>query len=313
MSNDFRDKLRRITAGKGWEDRLFRKIAGPEKDLLSGKPKVFSHLDEVVKRAEVWMPKAEREYPMYQVGVDLAEQESTTVFGLGSSSPQTLFWSKSTAPNLSPVMRTYNIMFDLVAAMPGSLHWSFSVSEEKAEKLRREKDERRQRIEAFKKRMVAAAQAPQQISEPVSEDKSPDYTECFTGYRAWNVSENFLTSVGDDGIWYPRQAVPATCREGECYPVPNYDCTCGYYSYKDFDHFMSDYAEWNSETLFCFGPVYVWGRVVETERGWRSQYAYPKEIWCLNREHAKLGGVYNVPVRVLEERLAKRDEVQEGK
>ena len=40
------------------------------------------------------------------------------------------------------------------------------------------------------------------------------------------------------------------------------------------------------------------------------RYMCHKEIWCLKPAHANLGTVHNVPVRVLEEGLAKRDEVQ---
>lgn len=48
---------------------------------------------------------------------------------------------------------------------------------------------------------------------------------------------------------------------------------------------------------FVIGAVYLWGRVIEHEIGYRAQFAYPKEIWALKPEHEQLGRIYNVPVR----------------
>jgi hypothetical protein len=43
--------------------------------------------------------------------------------------------------------------------------------------------------------------------------------------------------------------------------------------------------------------VSLWGRVVETENGYRAEHAYPSELWLLDDSLEELGMVYDVPVR----------------
>jgi hypothetical protein len=47
------------------------------------------------------------------------------------------------------------------------------------------------------------------------------------------------------------------------------------------------------------GEVEIWGRVIECENGWRSEYAYPKELWLLGEGLESLSWKYGVPVRRL--------------
>jgi hypothetical protein len=44
---------------------------------------------------------------------------------------------------------------------------------------------------------------------------------------------------------------------------------------------------------FAFGRVSIWGRVIETEAGFRAQYAYPYEIILLDATDAQLRDIRN--------------------
>ncbi len=50
-------------------------------------------------------------------------------------------------------------------------------------------------------------------------------------------------------------------------------------------------------TVTVFGQVSLWGRIIETTKGFRAQYAYPKELWLLDNSLEELGFIYGVPVR----------------
>jgi DNA-binding CsgD family transcriptional regulator len=62
----------------------------------------------------------------------------------------------------------------------------------------------------------------------------------------------------------------ATCNLGRTHQAPQADCTCGIYAVKTAEQRMSSGG--------IFGEVYLWGTVVEHERGWRAQFAYPKNL-----------------------------------
>jgi hypothetical protein len=52
------------------------------------------------------------------------------------------------------------------------------------------------------------------------------------------------------------------------------NCTCGIYAAKTLHHFGAGYGQYG-----IHGEVYLWGTVVEHERGWRAQLAYPKNLF----------------------------------
>jgi hypothetical protein len=66
----------------------------------------------------------------------------------------------------------------------------------------------------------------------------------------------------------------ATNPLGVFFPTRRHDCRCGVYGSKRLDSLQS----------MCFwecgvrGEVLLWGTVVEHERGWRAQFAYPKTL-----------------------------------
>jgi hypothetical protein len=60
------------------------------------------------------------------------------------------------------------------------------------------------------------------------------------------------------------------CARG--HEAPQYDCQCGFYATKEPDEQWATYS-------VVYGKVALWGRVIEHERGYRAQYAYPLELW----------------------------------
>jgi len=56
--------------------------------------------------------------------------------------------------------------------------------------------------------------------------------------------------------------------------APQANCTCGVYAVKTLDHFRSA----GYERFGIHGEVYLWGKVVEHELGYRAQFAYPKNF-----------------------------------
>jgi hypothetical protein len=58
----------------------------------------------------------------------------------------------------------------------------------------------------------------------------------------------------------------------DAHEPPQTDCTCGVYAAKTIEHLH----QCGYKKFGIHGEVYLWGTVVEHERGWRAQFAYPK-------------------------------------
>lgn len=72
---------------------------------------------------------------------------------------------------------------------------------------------------------------------------------------------------------------------------PDRNCSCGIYAHKDK---MAGYHP--SPPNRAWGKVALWGRVIEHERGYRAEYAYPVELNCADAKLAKqLAKAYGVP------------------
>jgi hypothetical protein len=124
----------------------------------------------------------------------------------------------------------------------------------------------------------------------------PDYVAPIIGFRMWTFDGpswrpgalNHLISLNGER-WYPGKPMTAICRASG-YPgirrsgilkackaylrphqAPHQKCSCGIYAIK--------LPPSRRVALgMVSGEVYLWGKVVEHERGWRSQFAYPKTI-----------------------------------
>lgn len=102
---------------------------------------------------------------------------------------------------------------------------------------------------------------------------APDYIFPVLGYRVWKWGATGLKSL--NGIrWHPGRAFVAECKTLGCHEAPRSDCTCGIYASKSLND-----LRWTGYTHHgIHGEVCLWGTVVEHERGWRAQFAYPKNL-----------------------------------
>jgi hypothetical protein len=117
----------------------------------------------------------------------------------------------------------------------------------------------------------------------------PDYISPIVGYRVWQWDSVGLKSLNGE-LWLPGQRLSATCRADSLSPIsglrntahdptelPSFTCTCGVYAAKNIEHLH----RCGYEKFGVHGEVYLWGRVVEHERGWRAEFAYPKSMFLL--------------------------------
>ena len=127
----------------------------------------------------------------------------------------------------------------------------------------------------------------------IDPSKVPDtYIEPFVAYRAWNWTAEGLTSLNREA-WTPKVAFEARCHnatdlrsmkaaaatpaarkfwEKHAHHVPDPTCTCGMYAGINMQHMI----DINYVQRGIHGEVYLWGRLMRHELGWRAQYAYPK-------------------------------------
>lgn len=116
------------------------------------------------------------------------------------------------------------------------------------------------------------------------------------GWRTWRVlpfetlhdGPSFrLCAAGTRGIpkvWQPRRAVEAVCSDfASKHDAPWPAHECGIYAYREraaAESHQAIFTETNGGGAvgWAFGQVALWGRVVECERGWRAQFAYPYAV-----------------------------------
>jgi hypothetical protein len=126
----------------------------------------------------------------------------------------------------------------------------------------------------------------------------PDYVEPFSGWRIWTVviraGRARLQSPTSFDDWTPREAFVAECTKGHrerlrpwrmhrnAHTPPEDGCTCGVYAMfnpGDLAHFFRTTVMGPRVHYHVFGRVFLWGDVVEADRGWRASTAYPAELW----------------------------------
>ena len=112
--------------------------------------------------------------------------------------------------------------------------------------------------------------------------------EPIIGWRVWNLSDGaegprlWPAGSGVD-VWQPRHRVEARCgapriltwRIGR-HAAPHLSCRCGIYASRSLDVFERPRPAWPPTPVV--GTVSLWGTVVEHERGWRGQFAYPSRL-----------------------------------
>jgi hypothetical protein len=100
----------------------------------------------------------------------------------------------------------------------------------------------------------------------------PDYVVPIVGYRVWNWHANELLSLNGEP-WVLGRALAARCHKTNHEP-PADECSCGVYAAKSYEQFQGIGGDINA----LQGEVYLWGKVVEHELGYRAQFAYPKSF-----------------------------------
>jgi hypothetical protein len=110
--------------------------------------------------------------------------------------------------------------------------------------------------------------------------------EALRGWRAWQVVDGrdgpVLLSWAHATEWPARRALEARCnRHGR----PSAQHSCGVYAFSEREAALG-YAVPPRGRLFVPRPLAVavgvvsgWGRVIRHARGWRSQYAYPYDLY----------------------------------
>lgn len=115
----------------------------------------------------------------------------------------------------------------------------------------------------------------------------PDYISPVVGYRVWQWDNVGLKSLNGEK-WLAGQPLTAVCKADRWSSVsglsraahhpaelPYFKCTCGVYAAKTTEHLR----QCGYRRFGVHGEVSLWGTVVEHERGWRAQFAYPKTLF----------------------------------
>lgn len=140
----------------------------------------------------------------------------------------------------------------------------------------------------------------------------PDFVEEYIGWRGWQITPNgkLAAIVNEEAVWTPGEALPAYCAKGKRHPVPFMNCSCGFYAADSLDGLMVQ----NYHLAGAFGRVSMWGKSIDYTGGYKSQFAYPREIWInytLVRYVEPLAA-YGVPVRLANPYQAKEEDLLNG-
>jgi hypothetical protein len=152
----------------------------------------------------------------------------------------------------------------------------------------------------------------------ISRDGATEFRSGVTvGWRCWRILEHErlgldptvrLCAAGRSGVpkvWEPQQPTVAVCSDfASTHEAPWPGHECGIYAYADADEaetkFCNLRASGNSDGAigWAFGTVALWGHVVECERGWRAQYAYPLELTTnvVDQIANEIAMLYGVPI-----------------
>jgi len=152
-----------------------------------------------------------------------------------------------------------------------------------------------------------------EIDNDVSAVVTPDVARKWAS--AWEEGQNpfrefaapWLGGVGVDSLW-ARPFTTAECSppggvDGENHESPRAECRCGIWALKD-EALTRDVLARYPKTMIAWGSVLLWGRIVETEIGYRAQYAQPLSITVhgITQEEAdEIALVYECEVTRVEE------------
>lgn len=145
--------------------------------------------------------------------------------------------------------------------------------------------------------------------------------EPLMGWRAWAIKEHngltYLSGCFYKVRWPRRKPMRGHCmtmwgkwyRTGSSgkwpHNTPDSYHSCGVYATKE-EARARNYAK--QAHISVFGRVAMYGRIVKHEHGYRAEYAYPTQLWVIDKENVDamdlamvLESAYGVPTDVMEE------------
>ena len=118
-----------------------------------------------------------------------------------------------------------------------------------------------------------------------------DPQEPVVGWRIWRVTGGGLRATVWDTLWPARERFDARCRRGSAaywadeppagHRAPDPGCDCGVYAFKRREDAEQLAREKVDGDVIAVGRVSLWGRVIETELGFRAERAYPYDLVLL--------------------------------
>lgn len=142
---------------------------------------------------------------------------------------------------------------------------------------------------------------------PPGGETAPDYAEPTVGWRLWLVVADggyfWLESLLYESRWSPRRALDARCvphrrcflcnqaevQAAATHHAPDPECNCGIYAAADpatLASYLDSGYPGRVTVDRVLGQVRLWGTVIECERGWRGEHAYPERLWVLRRPYS---------------------------
>jgi hypothetical protein len=117
----------------------------------------------------------------------------------------------------------------------------------------------------------------------VSATSAPDAIQPIRAWRVWAgaatgdglVELRSLTDAAGRTRWPVGEALHARCMRGR-HPAPSTECSCGIYAHRSRGAAL---AHARATPGSIVGEVELWGRVIEHEHGYRSEYARIRALW----------------------------------
>jgi len=118
-------------------------------------------------------------------------------------------------------------------------------------------------------------------------------------WRVWEIKDEKLLSIVNSSCWKSGKAYSSHV---DAYYGINNIYQNGIHSWKTkeqaFDYFILWFTAYFNDS-WCFGELYSWGKIIEHEFGYRSEFAYPKKLYAENQELAqKLQNFYGCEIEI---------------